>query len=211
MAIKLSPEMAAIDREISRINRQIRQAYKTFGSEGRLAEQYATLLGTRARGSLRSVAAENTGIIREGKDGIPQISRSKQALNIYQASKPAQRAIKQLSRMQTVQSAKAAMVKAYEKRTGETVGKSRSAKKAAFEAELEDYKQKQINFNNARLQMYALEKKKGGIRFKAHDEIKMMSKGRWTSAETFKAMQEKIDAVLRGEDERIQTNLLQGY
>lgn len=211
MASKMSPEMAAIDREISRINRQIRQAYKTFGSDGRLSEQYATLLGTRARGSLRSVAAETAGIIREGKDGIPQISRSKKALNIYQASKPAQRAIKQLSRMQTVQAAKAAMVKAYEKRTGETVGKSRAANKAAFEAELKDYQQKQVNFNNTRLQMYALEKKKGGIRFKAHDEIKMMSKGRWTSAETLKEMQEKVDAVLRGEDQRIQTNLLAGY
>lgn len=211
MAAKLSPEMAAIDREISRINRQIRQAYKTFGAEGRLSEQYETLLGTRARGSLRSVAGENTKLIRESKDGIPQISRSKQALEIYKASKPAQRAIRQLGRMQTVQEAKSAMVKAFEKRTGQTVGKSRSARKAAFEAELQDYNQKQVNFNNARLQMYALEKQKGGIRFKAHDEIKMMSKGRWTSAETLAEMQAKVDAVLRGEDQRIQTNLLKGY
>lgn len=207
---KLRPELIALDREISRINRQIRQAYKTFGSEGRLPEQYATILGTSEKGSLQSIGPDK-GIVRYDKNGIPQISRSAANLNIINVNKAGRRQIKQIGRMQTVQDAKNAMVTAYEKRTGQTVGKSRAARKAAVQAEIDYYMQNQANLAKSLHQMYKLEDQRGGIRFKAHDEIKMMSKGHWTSADTLKEMQQKVDAVLKGEDQRIQTNLMKGY
>ena len=210
MAKKMSTEMAAIDRELSRINRQIKQAYKIFGSEGRLPEQYSTLLETRARGSLRAQAAEDAGLIRYDKNGVPQISRSTKALSIIQANKTAQRAVKQLGRMQTVQHAKESMLKAFEKRTGKTVGKSRQAKKEALQEEIKHYSTKQGEFNRTKDEMYKLETKYG-IRFKAHDELKMMSKGHWTSDKLLQDMQDKVNAVLSGEDRRIQKNLLEGF
>lgn len=207
---KLRPELIALDREISRINRQIRQAYKTFGSDGRLPEQYATILGTSEKGSLQSIGPDK-GIVRYDKNGIPQISRSAANLNIINANKAGQRQIKQIGRMQTVQDAKKAMVTAYEKRTGQTVGKSRAARKGAVQAEIDYYMQNQANLVKSLHQMYKLEDQRGGVRFRAHDEIKMMSKGHWTSDKTLKEMQQKVDAVLRGEDQRIQTNLMKGY
>ncbi len=212
MALKLTAEQKAIDRELNRINRQIRQAYKIFGRESRLAQQYETLLytGGKSRKTDSTAPAQYTDMVRYTKEGVPQLARSAKAIRMIQTGSAAN-AVMQLGRMQTVQSAQKAMAAAYERRTGQKV-KSRADMAAAVQAELNVYQTTQGALGRALTEMYRIERERG-IKFKGHEKIAQMSKGRWTSQETLQEMAQIAQETIQNENAEIisQQDRLAGY
>lgn len=210
---KLTPEQLAIDRELKRINAQIKAAYTKLGAESRLARQYESIMmpGTKQRDRLVDKQVNIRGVqqpLIQYKNGIPQISRSKAAINAIQTT-PLANDIMQLGRMQTVQAAQKAMIRAYEKRTGQEV-KTKAEKAAAIAAEMSEYKTAEKTFAETMQKIYAIEERRG-IRFKSHDQIKAMSKGYWTSKETLSEMQQLADKILADEKAAVVGDLLEGF
>lgn len=198
-------------REIDRINRQIKQAFTKFGADSRLAKQYITILqGSENRmleGSISKTRALNlrTGqsepIMRYTKDGIPQISTGKATLREFSDISQMQGMLKNLGRMQTVQTAQRQMIQAYEQRTGQKV-KGRAGKEIAIRDELEQYQTDEKVLRDYLAQLYEYEKK-NGVKLKAVQEIKDMSKGRWTSRGELAAMITTAQNAVRTEKKQI--------
>lgn len=213
MALKdLTPEQQAIDREIKRINAQIKAAYTRLGPGSRLAKQYETILmpGTgKDRLVDRQVYSngKQQPMVR-WKNGIPQISRSKAAIMTIQKT-PVANDVIQLGRMQTVQSAQKAMIKAYEKRSGQKV-KTAKDKKAAIESEVSRYINLEGSLATALGKMYAIERKRG-IRLKAHDDIKKLSKGYWTSDDNMQDMLRIANEAITNDKAASVGDLLEGF
>lgn len=204
MASKYSGKELQVKREIDRINRQIRQAYKKFGAESRLAQQYETLLflGRKGRAGNTPIAQMQQGEgVRFTKEGIPQIRAGKQSIREFANITFYERQLKILGRQQTVQHAEQAIIKAYEEKTGQKV-KGRAAKKAAIEQELQTYEQSEKAFQNGLAKLYEIEKKRG-IRLKAHEDIKKLSRGRWTSADDFAKMNQILEDALQEDNVQI--------
>ena len=109
--------------------------------------------------------------------------------------------LKILGKQQTVQAAQSAMIKAYEKRTGITV-KGRDATKAALQEENERYEEAEKAFRGQLAKLYEIERKRG-VRLKAHEDIKSLSKGRWTSEADFAKMQEIVEKAIEDENAEI--------
>ena len=198
-------------REIDRINRQIKQAFHKFGADSRLAKQYQTILqGSESRilrDSLSNQQALNmrTGqtepIIRYTKDGIPQISTGKATLNEFTKISSMQTQLKNLGRMQTVQTAQRQMIQAYEQRTGQKV-KGRAGKEIAIREELKQYQTDETILRDYLAQLYEYERK-NGVKLQAVQEIKDMSKGRWTSQGELSAMIATARNAIRAENKQI--------
>lgn len=198
-------------REIDRINRQIKQAFTKFGADSRLAKQYITILqGSENRmleGSISKTRALNlrTGqsepIMRYTKDGIPQISTGKATLREFTVISQMQGMLKNLGRMQTVQTAQRQMIQAYEQRTGQKV-KGRAGKEIAIRDELKQYQTDEKVLRDYLSQLYEYEKK-NGVKLKAVQEIKDMSKGRWTSRGELAAMITTAQNAVRTEKKEI--------
>lgn len=206
-----SAEQWQTKREIDRINRQIKQAFSKFGADSRLAKQYQTILqGSEQRilrDSLSNQQALNmrTGqtepIIRYTKDGIPQISTGKATLNEFTKISSMQTQLKNLGRMQTVQTAQRQMIQAYEQRTGQKV-KGRAGKEIAIREELKQYQTDETILRDYLAQLYEYERK-NGVKLKAVQEIKDMSKGRWTSQGELSAMIATARKAIRAENKQI--------
>lgn len=193
-----------IKREIDRVNRQIKQAFTKLGSESRLAKQYGTLI----MGSEKEIAEDSllnrytldrrTGqqkpLIRLDKNGIPQISTGKSAIAEFRDITEMQKKLRLLGRQQTVQAAQKAMIKAYEKQSGMKV-RTRAEQREAIASEVERYQSSQTIFNGQLMQLYEIRKRRG-IELQAIQDIKKISKGRWTSDEELKAMQEIAEKAI---------------
>lgn len=198
-------------REIDRINRQIKQAFTKFGADSRLAKQYVVILqGSENRmleGSISKTRALNlrTGqsepIMRYTKDGIPQISTGKATLREFSSITQMQKMLKNLGRMQTVQTAQNHMIEAYEQRTGQKV-KGRAGKEIAIREELKQYQTDETILRDYLAQLYEYERK-NGVKLKAVQEIKDMSKGRWTSRGELAAMITTARNAIRAEKKQI--------
>ena len=198
-------------REIDRINRQIKQAFTKFGADSRLARQYIVLLqGSETRmleGSISKLRALNrrTGqtesILRYTKDGIPQISTGKTTLNEFTNITSMQNQLKNLGRMQTVQTAQRQMIEAYEQRTGKKV-KGRAGKEIAISEELKQYKTDEVILRDYLSQLYEYERK-NGVKLQSVQEIKELSKGRWTSSGELAAMIKTAQNDIRNEKKQI--------
>lgn len=198
-------------REIDRINRQIKQAFTKFGADSRLAKQYITILqGSENRmleGSISKTRALNlrTGqsepIMRYTKDGIPQISTGKATLREFSTISQMGGMLKNLGRMQTVQTAQRQMIEAYEQRTGQKV-KGRAGKEFAIQEELKQYRTDETVLRDYLTQLYDYEKK-NGVKLQAVQEIKDMSKGRWTSRGELAAMIATARNAIRSENKQI--------
>lgn len=204
MATKYTGKELTVKREIDRINRQIRQAYTKFGKESRLAQQYETLLylGQKGRAGNTPIAQMMYGEgVRYTKEGIPQIRASKQAITEFANISYYEKQLKILGRQQTVQQAQTAIVKAYEAKTGQKV-KGRAATKAAIEQEIQAYKESEKAFANGLSKLYEIEKKRG-IRLKAHEDIKKLSKGLWTSQDDFEKMNQILEKALQEDNAQI--------
>lgn len=216
MTMKLTPEQKAIDRELNRINSQIRQAYKQLGAESRLAKQYEILLtgySETGRNVNKNAPMQQGGeksMLRYNKAGIPQLSRTAAHIRAIQAGALAN-SIMQLGRMQTVSQAKKATIAAYEKRTGQKA-KTAKEKQAAFEAEKKRYTEMQGALGKALTEMYKIERERG-VKFKNHDEIKSLSKGRWTSDKDLEKMIELAQDTVSNEAAAVvsEFDVLQGY
>ena len=189
-----------IKREIDRINRQIRQAYKKFGKDSRLYQQYETLL-YMGKTPVSSMRGKNFEGVRHTKEGIAQISLSKSAIWEFSNLTYYEKQLKMLGRMQTVESAQKAMLKAYETREGVKL-RTPKDKKAALEYETQRYLLMEKSFDIGLNKLYEIEKQRG-IRLKAHEDIKKLSKGRWTSEDDFQKMYEILDNALHDEQAEI--------
>lgn len=206
-----SAEQWETKREIDRINRQIKQAFTKFGADSRLVKQYQTILqGSESRilrDSLSNQQALNmrTGqtepIVRFTKDGIPQISTGKATLNEFTKISSMQAQLKNLGRMQTVQTAQRQMIQAYEQRTGQKV-KGRAGKEIAIREELKQYQTDETILRDYLAQLYEYERK-NGVKLQAVQEIKDMSKGRWTSQGELSAMIATARNAIRAENKQI--------
>lgn len=213
MASKLTKEQQNIDREINRINRQIRQAFTILGKESRLAKQYETILSGYSEGGKqinKDAPMQYDKMLRYTNAGIPQLSRSKKTIEMIRTGSIGNTLI-QLGRQQTVQKAQKAMVKAYEKRTGKKV-KGKAAAKVAVESEVNLYNKTQNRMSSALMEMYRIERERG-VKFKNHDEIKKLSKGRWTSQEDLDKMISLAEEAVQNENAAVieQHDALAGY
>lgn len=198
-------------QEIDRINRQIKQAFTKFGADSRLAKQYITILqGSENRmleGSISKTRALNlrTGqtepIMRYTAGGIPQISTGKATLREFSTISQMKGMLKNLGRMQTVQTAQRQMIAAYEERTGQKV-KGRAGKEIAIREELKQYQTDETILRDYLAQLYEYERK-NGVKLKAVQEIKDMSKGRWTSQGELSAMITTARNTIRAENKQI--------
>lgn len=193
-----------IKREIDRVNRQIKQAFTKLGSESRLAKQYGTLIMGSEKGiaedsllnryTLDRRTGQQKPLIRLDKNGIPQISTGKSAIAEFRDITEMQKKLQLLGRQQTVQAAQKAMIKAYEKQSGMKV-RTRAEQREAIASEVKRYQSSQTIFNGQLMQLYEIRKRRG-IELQAIQDIKKISKGRWTSDEELKAMQEIAEKAI---------------
>lgn len=201
---KLTETQRLVDAQIRRINRKI-ASIAELGLESRQYQQIQTILENKGQTSWGTLSGEMT---LRNKEGILQLSRTKAALNMFQIQEY-QRVLRQLDRLQSAAKAKKFMIKAFESRTGQTV-KTKAEKAAAVSEEVSHYNDIQKRLEKAAGEMYRIEKERG-IRFQAHSEMQKKSKGRWTSNKTLEEMLDSVEAVLRGEDQRIVKNALEGW
>ena len=200
MASKYTQKELEIKREIDRINRQIRQANRKLGFESRLAQQYQQLL-TSGKTAISTMRGKGFEGVRFTKDNIPQISASKTAIWEFENLSYYSKQLKRLGKMQTVESAQKSMIKAYESRTGQTV-KGAKAKQAVLESEKARYRLTEKAFESALFKLYEIENKRG-FRLKAHEDIKKISRGRWTSEEDLEEMFDIIEKAVENENAEI--------
>ena len=139
--------------------------------------------------------------MRYTKDGIPQISTGKATLREFSTISQMQGMLKNLGHMQTVQTAQRQMIAAYEQRTGQKV-KGRAEKEIAIREELKQYQTDETILRDYLAQLYEYERK-NGVKLQAVQEIKDMSKGRWTSQGELSAMIATARNVIRAENKQI--------
>ena len=193
---KLTKEQQAIDNELRRINRQIQQAAKIYGTESQLFKQYNTLLSSKG---LQHASPASLDYVRENKAGLPQLKRDKETIEFIQKGVGA-RGIMQLGRLPTVQSYTEALVKNYQSRTGQKVKKRSEIRQAAIE-EARNYSGLSERLNNVLSSVYKLQKESGVI-YKGIEEIKNKSKGYWTSGETLQEMIDIAEEIVSGENRK---------
>lgn len=201
---KLNETQRLIDAQIRRINRKI-ASIAELGLESRQYQQIQTILENKGQTSWGTLSGEMT---LRNKEGILQLSRTKAALNMF-GIQEYQRVLRQIDRLQSAAKSKKSMIKAFEKRTGQKV-RTKAEKAAAVSEEISHYNKIQKRLEKAAGEMYRIEKERG-IRFQAHSEMQKKSKGRWTSNQTLEEMLDSVEAVLRGEDQRIVKNALEGW
>lgn len=201
---KLNETQRLVDAQIRRINRKI-ASIAELGLESRQYQQIQTILENKGQTSWGTLSGEMT---LRNKEGILQLSRTKAALNMFQIQEY-QRVLRQIDRLQSAAKSKKSMIKAFEKRTGQKV-KTKAEKASAVSEEISHYNKIQKRLEKAAGEMYRIEKERG-IRFQAHSEMQKKSKGRWTSNQTLEEMLDSVEAVLRGEDQRIVKNALEGW
>lgn len=201
---KLTETQRIVDAQIRRINRKI-ASIAELGLESRQYQQIQTILENKGQTSWGTLSGEMT---LRNKEGILQLSRTKAALNMF-GIQEYQRVLKQIDRLQSAAKSKKFMIKAFENRTGQKV-RTKAEKAAAVSEEISHYNDIQKRLEKAAGEMYRIEKERG-IRFQAHSEMQKKSKGRWTSNQTLEEMLDSVEAVLRGEDQRIVKNALEGW
>lgn len=206
MASKLTPEQREIDNMIRSINRQLVAAAKTFGTEHHLYQRYEAIISGYAHENAPKAShtsLEDAYLVRWNKDGVLQLTRSKADLEQYDIT-AYKRVLKQLSRQQKVSTVKKHVLEAYTKMTGITP-KTKEEKLAAIAEQLSTEKTAQRSFMQVRDRVYEIIEQRG-IRFKAVDEVKALSRGSFTSNEDLAKMTEIYEKVLAGEDKRIIEN-----
>lgn len=207
---KLTKQQTEIDNMIKRINNKIRQ-YATIGTDSRhyqLIESIFDLGGKNKEAQSRSWATLSGEMTLQSKDGVIQLSRSKAALSMYQIS-DYKRVLQQLDRMEGAAKARRTALKAFKARTGKTP-KTKKERDEAIREEVDHYNSIQKRLEKSLGELYKIEKERG-IEFKAHEDIKAKSKGRWTSSQTLEEMLDLADKVIAGEDSQIVKNVLEGY
>ena len=207
---KLTKQQTEIDNMIKRINNKINQ-YATIGTDSRhyqLIESIFDLGGKNKEAQSRSWSTLSGEMTLQSKDGVLQLSRSKAALNMYQIS-DYKRVLQQLDRMESAAKARRTALKAFKSRTGKTP-KTKKERDEAIRAEVDHYNRIQKRLEKSLGELYRIERERG-IEFKAHEDIKSKSKGRWTSSQTLEEMLDLADKVIAGEDSQIVTNVLEGF
>ena len=183
-----------IDNELKRINGQIQQAAKVFGTESRLYKHYETILE----------AASEAGLTRVNKAGQTVLSRSKAAISEYGKITAYQKMLTRLSATQTVQKQKQMIYMRYEERTG-IKPKSREMKEQVL-SEYQTYNEVEMDLFDKLQEVYKLEKQEGGITFKGTAEIKKLSKGHDTKTADLQKMLKIANSIVDGENREILEN-----
>lgn len=171
-------------RQIERINYQIRQIAKEFGTNSRLYRHYENFLTSTSKNSL----AEGD-LVREMKSGVLQLRADRWAVNEYQIS-AYQKTLNRVGRFQTVGQRKQQMLAAYQKRTGKDLTDAkRKDIRAAYAEEKQFEKEVYETVNDTLYRYYELEKKVGnGKEFVSHDDLRRLSRGSHTTPEDLQEM-----------------------
>lgn len=202
MATKYTGKELQIKKDIDRVNRQIRQAAKTFGTESKLYLQYVRLIAPSG------VIGLGKDMVRETKGGVIQLSISKKAIKEYTTYSAYEKKLQRLGKQPTVAETKKQYIEAYRQRMGiEKPIKGRQEQQRAVEIEIQQENFLFDEIGEMLYEYYKLEEKEGG-RFVSHDEIKKMSKGQKSSIEELTAMRDKLREELETEQHEIVTNVL---
>lgn len=196
-----------IDNEIKRINRQIVQAAKTFGTESTLYKHYNFLLFPKSgtgigQGVILQEGGQAKFMIRENKQGIVQISRSKESIQQIMNITRFQKNLTQLSKTQTVKEEKQKLLELYKQRTGKTPKGKEIGQAITEENKLYNETQNELS---GVLQEYYEYAKKNII---AKNKVSALSKGRHSTVADLQNMikearRQMREGVLPGEGNQL--------
>lgn len=199
----MTAEELLVKREIDRVNRQIRQAAQTFGTDSPLYKHYLTLIAPDSKISF------GHDMVRETKQGVIQLSVSRRAVTEMMTYSQYSKRLQRLSNQPTVREAKQQFVKAYEEHF-QTELKTRKEREAAIQETLSKAKGLFEDINELLADYYKLERKTGH-KYVGYAEAKKLSGGYWTSVQDLELMKEKLQKVLNQQDKRIVKNVVEGY
>ena len=192
-----APELIML-RQIERINYQLRQAVKEFGTDSRIYNQYENMLTSTRKNTLA-----DAGLIRETSTGILQLRADKRAIREYMNYTAYEKSVDRLLKMQTVGQVKQAMIDAYSARTKMSV-KTRAERKAAFESEKRLDNHLFAELDRILYLYYKLENEIGnGRELASHDQLRAISTGFWSSHEDLQEMLRIANAELKANEHKV--------
>ena len=215
----LTPEQKAMDKLVKALNTKIMKIAKELGTDSRSYQQINEILsGYNAAGHRTNRFSILSGGFTREKDGVIQISRSVKSLANLEI-KQYMRALKRVAQLPSFATIKKNIVNAWiaeHTTTDPKTGKQKKPKltkadkaqivKEAFERDKTIAKRLEKTLE----QFYALQQKYG-YEFKSLQEIKALSRGRFTSEENLLKMIEIAENTIRNEDQQIQADLFAGY
>lgn len=173
-------------KEITRMNARINEIYKQFGKDSRQAQHVDFILN----GTGSHVFGQD---VRTSKNGVPQFSKSKKAIERFKTSAEHDRILRRIDKVNTAGQQKQKILEAYKKRTGVTDVPKRAAKQA-IEEEVNFMDSLENRLNQALQKMYELQRKLGA-KFKEYDDIQGISRGAYTSQKDIEKMIEIAEST----------------
>lgn len=216
----LTPEQKEMDKLVKALNTKIKKIHEAFGTDSRSYQQiYEILSGFNAAGKRTNrFSVLSAGFTREDESGLIQISRSSKALANLEI-KQYLKALKRVAQLPSAATIKKNIVNAYIEEhttTDPKTGKKKKPKlKKADKAQIVKEAMEKDRSMAKRLEktletFYALQRKYG-YEFRALQDIKALSRGRFTSAEDLEKMIQIAEDTIRNEDKQIQADLFAGY
>lgn len=215
----LTPEQKAMDKLVKALNTKIMKIAKEFGTESRSYQQINEILsGYNAAGHRTNRFSILSGGFTREKDGVIQISRSVKSLANLEI-KQYMRALKRVAQLPSAATIKKNIVNARiaaHTTTDPKTGKKKKPKltKADKAQIVQEAMQRDRNLaqrlEKALGEMYQLQQKYG-YEFKNLQDIKALSRGRFTSEEDLLKMIEIAEQTVKNEDQQIQADLFAGY
>lgn len=207
---KLTPAQKEMDNFVKRLNSKITKIAKEFGTDSRAYQQiYEILSGMNAAGKRTNrFSILSGGYTRETDQGIIQVSRSVKSLANMEI-KQYLRALNRVAKLPTASQIKKNIVASYEK-ANQTKVKGKEAKAVVVQEAMAADKTIAKRLENALQAVYNLQQKYG-YEFKAMQDIKKMSRGRYTSTEDLEKMIAAAEEIQRNEAAQVQADLFAGY
>ena len=207
---KLTPAQREMDNFVKRLNSKITKIAKEFGTDSRAYQQiYEILSGMNAAGKRTNrFSILSGGYTRETDQGIIQVSRSVKSLANMEI-KQYLRALNRVAKLPTASEIKKNIVASYEKANNTKV-KGKEAKAAVVQEAMAADKTIAKRLENALQAVYKLQQKYG-YEFKSMQDIKAMSRGRYTSTEDLEKMIAAAEEIQRNEAAQVQADLFAGY
>lgn len=206
----LTPAQREMDKIVKKLNTKITKIAKEFGTESRAYQQiYEILSGYNAAGKKTNrFSLLSGGYTRETDTGIIQVSRSAKALANYEI-KQYLKALQRVEQLPTAAQIKKSIVASYEKANNTKV-KGKAAKEAVVQEAMQTDRTIAARLESALAAVYKLQQKYG-YEFKAMQDIKKLSKGRFTSKEDLEKMIAAAEEIQRNEAAQVQADLFAGY
>lgn len=188
------------EREIKRINEQIKQTAKIFGKQSSQYSYYESMLTKLDGGKFA----------RFNKQGVVQISRTKTAVSqLTEKGTTEQRALTKLSKQKTVKEQLQKAQERYTKRTGVTL-KTAKEKKAAQYEQIAYEKNIQEELDSTLKEYYKHLSENGQGLTETQIQLRSISKGKRTKNEDLQTMINIAKEAIKQEDYEITNNYLGG-